>query len=402
VRIVFVTRRSWPATGGMETFLHHLSRGLAEDHAVTVLALRVDEGPWERLADSLRPGPSFRPFLDGHARVDPLVIPIARRALLAPLVAQVVPGLSRYAYGPARVALGAYYARTVSGLLVKAVRGADVVHAWGPEFLARATIAAARRSGVPSVITPFAHRGQWGYDADSVRAFRAASAVVGLLKSEAALYAEVGVPANRLVVCGVASPPITPGFGATMRRRHGIDGPLILFLGVRRPYKGQNLLLEAVPLVAAMLPGCTFAFVGPGPKLEVQVDSTPDARILDIGMCSGDDRAGWLEAADLLCLPSAAEILPMSVLEAWSIATPVIVSDLPTLQELVNAAGGGIAVPRERNALAQSIVSLIGDSERRARLGEAGRAHWLANYSAPAVVERHESLYRSLLSEQVA
>ena len=88
MRILFVARRYWPAIGGVESFLRQLARELATRHELTVIAHRIDNGPTDRLTDSLRPPPHFEPFDDGGVHVRPLRISPRDRLLLAPLVSQ--------------------------------------------------------------------------------------------------------------------------------------------------------------------------------------------------------------------------------------------------------------------------------------------------------------------------
>jgi glycosyltransferase involved in cell wall biosynthesis len=89
-------------------------------------------------------------------------------------------------------------------------------------------------------------------------------------------------------------------------------------------------------------------------------------------------------------------------LEAWSVGTPVIVSELPTLCELVGGAGGGITVPRDCEALARAMVVLLNDPARLASLGRAGHDRWLSTYSTSTVVEQHDALYRTLIQDRAA
>jgi glycosyltransferase involved in cell wall biosynthesis len=390
MRILHVARRYWPAVGGIESFLRHHATELARDHEVIVLAQRVDDGPHERLTDSLRPPPTFEPFADGDVRVEPLRVPLSRRALMAPLISHVTPVLRRYAYGRSRVPAAALLARATAPVIAEQASGADVIHMWAGDLLASAAVEAGRLAGVPTVITPFAHRGQWGYDPGSVTAYRRADRVLALLHDEADFYRQLGVPAESLRVSGVCSPGVKGGGGAALRRRHGIDGPLVLFLGARRPYKGADLLLEAAEDVAAALPDATFAFVGPGPPLRTDQAS---ARLLDAGVVPDDERADWLDAADLLCLPSQAEIFPSSMLEAWSVGTPALTSDIPTLRELIQRSGGGATAPRERGALAGALLELLGDPDSLVAMGESGRHFWADGFTPGKVARWHEDVY---------
>jgi glycosyltransferase involved in cell wall biosynthesis len=288
----------------------------------------------------------------------------------------------------------------VGPVLEPSLRGADVVHVWGGDLLAAAAIHAARATRVPVAITPFAHRDQWGDDLASAILYRSASRVIGLLEADTNLYRELGVAPERLAISGICSRGLQSGGGPAIRARYDINGPLVLYLGVRRPYKGFDLLLQAAHHLPAARPGgeITIAFVGPGPKLSL---TGAACRILDIGAVSEEERAAWMEAADLLCLPSEGEIFPGSILEAWSLAKPVLTSDIPPLQELIDRSGGGITVVRQPEALAQAITYMLSEPRRLRAMGEAGRAFWAASHTVPAVAAWHERLYASLTTLEV-
>jgi glycosyltransferase involved in cell wall biosynthesis len=392
VRIVFVARRWWPAVGGVETYARHLARGLAARHRVTVLAMTTDSRPTTDLSDSLAPRAGFQPFDDGPVRVVPLRIPLPRRTLMAPLALQVLPGMRRFAYGQTRRGAARLYATLAAPVIAGLASGADVVQMWGSDLLAAGAVAAARRISAPVVVEPFSHGGQWGDDPASAAAFRRADAVVAQLEAEAGLYRELGVARERIAICGICSPGVEAGGGERIRRRFDIRGPLVVFLGVRRHYKGFDVALEAASAVGRRRSDVTFAFVGPGEPL-----GADGSRVIDAGAASEEDKAGWLEAADLLCLPSAGEIFPVSFLEAWSVRTPVVTTDTPTLAELMHRSGGGLAVAREPVAITEAILGLIDDPQRRDALAESGRLFWSRHHNVDAVTRCHESLYRRLL-----
>lgn len=387
--------RYWPARGGVEALAHHVAGALAQRHEVTVVADRVDEAPAERLDESLRRPPTFAPFHDGAVRVVALELRRRHLAALMPLYAQVVPGLARYAFGAPRVPMTALYAAVVGPLLAAQARRCDVLHVWTTSFLGAAAIRAARLAGVPAALTPFVHPGQWGTDVAACRLMRSADRVIGLLEVERETFTALGVRGERTDRCGVCAPSVPTGGGAALRARHAIRGPLVLFLGVRREYKGHDLLLAAASDVAARVPDVTFAFVGPGDPLST---GGVAARVLDVGPVDDDERGAWLEAADLLCLPSKHEIFPVSVLEAWSARTPVLLSDLPPLTELIQRSGGGRTVARDARAIASELVDLIENPGERARLGAAGHEFWRSGHTPDAVASCHERIYGELLA----
>ena len=371
--------------------MRDLAKELARRHEVRVLALRTDDGPLGRLSDSLRPPRPFEPFRDGPVAVEPLRLPAWRRGLMAPLLFDVTPGLRRYAYGGVRVMTAAVYAHAVAPVIARQAKRTDLIHMWGGDLLAAAAVRAAGLLHLPAVVTPFAHRARWSDDPGSAAAYRKADRVIALQESDAALYLDLGVPRSRLVVCGACSRGLRPAGGLEIRRRFGIGGPLILFLGARRPHKGLPLLLEAATLVALERPDVTFAVVGPGPRLLQK----PGLKVVDVGAVDERGRSEWLDAADLLCLPSESETFGIVVLEAWSLRKPVVVSDIPPLRELVDKAGGGVAVPRDPRSLAQALSGLLADPERLHTLGEAGHSYWRNHFTVAAVARRLEEVYAS-------
>lgn len=397
MRITFVTHRYSAWIGGTESFLHGLSHELAQRHEVMVLAHRIDPGPSDRLTDSLRPPPTFEPFLDGGVRVKPLRFSRLRSAALAPLVFQVVPGLRRYAYGPIRRPAASLYAHVVGPVIANEARRAEVIHVLSGGFLGAAAVRAAQLCGAPAVVTAFIHRHQWGDDPTSAAVYRSADRVVALLEVEAQIYRELGVAPERICVCGLGVTAVNARGGGELRRSHGIEGPLVLFLGARREYKGADVLLAAAREIGKHVPNVTLAFVGPGDPLVVE-SSMP--RVLEIPPVGEDGRAAWLDAADVLCLPSAAESFGLVVVEAWSVRKPVVVSDIPTLRELVGDAEGGIVAAREAPAVAEAVVRLLTDPATAARLGDRGYRRWADRYTIEYVARRHESMYESLTKAQ--
>jgi glycosyltransferase involved in cell wall biosynthesis len=88
-----------------------------------------------------------------------------------------------------------------------------------------------------------------------------------------------------------------------------------------------------------------------------------------------EDVPRLLAAADVFCLPSHSEGLPMSVIEAMLTGLPVVASRVGGLREQVVDGGTGLLVPPMTvDALAASLTRLAADPALRAAMGEAGRA----------------------------
>jgi glycosyltransferase involved in cell wall biosynthesis len=101
------------------------------------------------------------------------------------------------------------------------------------------------------------------------------------------------------------------------------------------------------------------------------------------------DVARILAAADVFCLPSHFEGLPMSVIEAMLTGLPVVATDIRGPREQVVEGGTGLLVPPMQAApLAAALARLAADPALRARMGAAGRARALERFDEARVVGR--------------
>ncbi len=394
VRVTFVTRRYWPAIGGVERVAMSLGETLHRDgHEVRVVAQCVDEGHFGRMTHIIRENRPFSPFDHEGVSVVQFRPSRRRRSLLLPFALELVPLGGRLSQRWLRAHTAGYYARVVDDVLSPLLADADIVHVLGGEVMAVAAVEAAQRLGKPAAISPFAHPGDWGFDSGSIRAYRGADAVIATTRADAANYRAIGVAPERLEIVGLPVPAGTAdGAVGGVLDALPAAAPLVVFLGARRPTKGVDVLLEAAPSLWERHPDARLAFVGPGNRL-----GADDARLLDVGRVSDAERAAWLRRASVLCLPSSSESFGLVVAEAWSHGVPVVVSDHPVLAELVEDSGGGVSVPRDARSIAAAIGELLADRPRADLLGAAGRAYWHGHLTPEAVAERHLAIYRRLI-----
>ena len=396
MRVVLATRRYWPAIGGVERVVDELARRFVLDgHDVRIVAQRVDSAPQRRLIHVLRESPRFRAFERAGASVRQFRLPRRRRALLLPLAYEGVPLMERLTARRGRWWTSRLYARAAAPVLDPLLADADVVHVFGGDFFAAAVVDWCRGAGVPVLVSPFAHPGHWGDDGASVRSYREADRVLATLETDARSLRAMGVDQARLEVCGVPCPGPAEERAEQASERIPDASPVVLFLGERRPLKGVDLLLDAARIAWQRQPELYFALVGPGPPLQLR-----DGRVVDAGAVTDVQRSAWLERADIVVLPSRSESFGMVVVEAWSARTPVVVTDIPPLRELVSACEGGLVVPRNPNSLAEGILTLMSDPARRSTMGERGYKLWRSRYTPEEVARRHLTVYAQVIREQ--
>ncbi len=105
-----------------------------------------------------------------------------------------------------------------------------------------------------------------------------------------------------------------------------------------------------------------------------------------------------LAEGDIFVLPSAAEGLSNSLLEAMAAGLPVIVSDLPGNRVLVEDGVEGFLVdPGDESALAAAIQRLVEDAELRVRMGVRAHDRVWAHFSIDHIAERYHHLYDDLI-----
>jgi glycosyltransferase involved in cell wall biosynthesis len=180
-------------------------------------------------------------------------------------------------------------------------------------------------------------------------------------------------------------------------------GPLVLFVGRLRYYKGLQYLIEAMPQVR---PDARLLIVGTGPMenaLRAQVARLNlGERVSFAGDVADTDLPGYYAAADIFVLPSCerSEAFGVVQLEAMAAARPVISTELGTGTSYVNQPGetGLVVPPADPVALAQALNSLLTDPQKRATLGRRGQARVQAEFSLEKMSQRVEAIYMELSS----
>jgi len=93
-------------------------------------------------------------------------------------------------------------------------------------------------------------------------------------------------------------------------------------------------------------------------------------------------------------LPSLAEGISNTILEAMASALPVLATAVGGNADLVEAGKTGHIVPAaDPNAMAQHLVGLCSGPERARAMGEAGRQRVLAHFSMQAMVSTYQAVY---------
>lgn len=301
-----VAARALPLMGGIETHLHEVSTRLAAAGAdVTVLTTdRSGDLPGEENVAGYRVR-RWRAY------------PRSRDYYFS-------PGLARH------LCAGGY----------------DVVHVQGVHTLvAPSALAAARRAGIPSVLT-FHTGGHSSTLRGSIRVLqwrllapllRSTDALVAVCEYERQSFgALLGRTESHIRLIRNGSEPLPVDH--TAGRVEG--SPLLLSVGRLERYKGHHRVLRAFPAILSQAPDARLVFVGSGPyenPLRAMANELGVADRVSIRSFGPETRGamGKLVAdADLMCLLSEYEAHPVAVMEALGAGTKALVADTSGLSEL--------------------------------------------------------------------
>jgi len=178
--------------------------------------------------------------------------------------------------------------------------------------------------------------------------------------------------------------------------------PTLLFTGRLRYYKGLTTLLQALPA----LPGVQLVVVGDGPMREEweRLADTPGLRdrVTFAGEVPDEDLPGCYHAADIFVLPAnaRAEAFGIVLLEAMASGLPCITTEVGTGTSWVVQDGvtGLVVPPRDPQALAGAIQSLLADPTQRAAMGQAARARAEIEFTLERMIARVQAVYEKALA----
>lgn len=175
---------------------------------------------------------------------------------------------------------------------------------------------------------------------------------------------------------------------------------LILFAGLLIPEKGCFDLIKAFALLSGRFPEWRLMLAGDG-----RMDS---CRSLADNLGVGDhiDLPGWIGAeemskmyseASIFCLPSYAEGLPVSILEAWASGLPVVCTPVGAVPEVAEDGNNAVFVnPEDPEDLAGHLSVLMADGKLRKEMSDRSIAYAGAKFSPAAICGQLAEIYKNL------
>jgi len=195
---------------------------------------------------------------------------------------------------------------------------------------------------------------------------------------------------------------------AALAKEVGIeeDDVVVAFCGHVTNIKGLDVLAYSAKSIIEKHKETVFLIIGDGPFL-----NHVKALVKELGLSSKfrfvgfvESQVDYLSLADIcvapyIPVPHLEFVHPMKTAEYMAMEKPVVISKLPSEEDVIALSGGGIQVPPGNGAeLASSIIELVEDEKLRKTLGKKGRKYVEQNLSWSKIAQKLVGIYASIIS----
>jgi glycosyltransferase involved in cell wall biosynthesis len=187
-----------------------------------------------------------------------------------------------------------------------------------------------------------------------------------------------------------------------LRRALGIEpaAPVVAVVARLVPIKAHEVFFGAAAIVSARRRDVRFPVVGDGERR-----AELEALVTRLGLAGSVRFLGWrgdlpaiYREADVVVLTSRNEGSPVSLIEAMAAGRPVVATRVGGVPDLVEDGVNGCLVDPDRPAaVAEAVLALLDDPDRRHALGQAGRKRVHPAFSAERLLRDVDALYAALL-----
>lgn len=182
---------------------------------------------------------------------------------------------------------------------------------------------------------------------------------------------------------------------------HG--APVVLNVAALVPHKGQRYLIDAFAGVVRKVPDARLVILGQGELQESLTRQVHHHALEKHVLLPGfrTDVLSLMKTADIFTMSSVMEGLGTSLLDAMACARPIVATDTGGIPEVVVHDETGLLVPpKDADALADALVTLLKDEERARRYGAAGYERVHRRFSVEHMVNETVTVYERLIASR--
>jgi N,N'-diacetylbacillosaminyl-diphospho-undecaprenol alpha-1,3-N-acetylgalactosaminyltransferase len=170
----------------------------------------------------------------------------------------------------------------------------------------------------------------------------------------------------------------------------------IIMVGRAIRHKGVVEYYESAKIIKEKYPNAHFVYVGGVDEgnhsalSEEYMRSNPAVEYLG----ERSDVRELIDSVDIFVLPSYREGLPRTILEAMSLAKPIVATNVSGCRDCVaDGETGYLVEPKNVTQLSEAIEKLIIDKEKRVKFGSLGRKLAVRRFDVKAIVKEHLRIY---------
>ncbi len=279
----------------------------------------------------------------------------------------------------------------------------DIVHAHDPHGVAMAALALSMSTQLAKPPLVAARRVDFHLKGNSLSRWKYRQVDCFICASEAIRQMLVadGVPAVRAITVheGIDLERVDAAPSAKLHEDLWLPhhAPIVGNVAALVPHKGHRHFIEAARLVLPHVPDARFVIAGEGelrPALERQIkEHHLEKHVLLAGFRL--DVLSLHKAFDVFVMSSITEGLGTSLLDAMAAAKPIVATTAGGIPEVVVDGDTGFLVPpRDHEAMADAIITLLKDEGLRKRMGDAGRARAQSLFSGERMVQETLRVYQ--------
>lgn len=177
---------------------------------------------------------------------------------------------------------------------------------------------------------------------------------------------------------------------------------VIFYIGRLVQEKGVQVLLDAAPAILRRFPNTKFVIAGKGPFEEYLHAHARnlglEEKVHFLGYVNDQARNGLYDSASVAVFASLYEPFGIVALEAMASGTPVVVSSVGGLDEIIEHEKDGLKVyPGDPNSLAEQVCRLLENEDWAASLAEKGYEKAISTYSWKKIAQRTSKVYSDII-----
>lgn len=182
------------------------------------------------------------------------------------------------------------------------------------------------------------------------------------------------------------------------KKKHGIDGEMVIFVGQPIRRKGPEYLIKSIPLVARKHPEAKFVFIGyKGNKQVEDMTKGLEDRIKFLGFVPEEEKIAAMREASCFAFPTLYEGFGIVFLEAMAAGCPIVTTRVAGVPEVVSHGKTGLLVePKNEKQLAQAITKTLDSKNLRRKFSNNGKKA-VRKYDWKVLADTYVSAYEKAM-----